>query len=90
MQRHEEIDIPDVGEPLLQECLTFLDGLRGSGIVNMFGATPHLMAMFPQLTKPEARQVVTFWIVTYSTIEREADRVFWVGRPPTIVGSITS
>ena len=26
MLNHEGIDIPDVHEPLLQECLTFLDG----------------------------------------------------------------
>lgn len=74
MTRHEDIEIPDVEEPLLQECLTFLDGLRKSAETNMFSATPYLLTQFPQLTRPQARQVAVFWMATWSILSREQNR----------------
>lgn len=71
MTNRNEIDIPDVDEPLLQECLTYLDGLRESETAV---AAPVLMSAFPQLTKGQARQVVVFWVTTFSTMNREHDR----------------
>jgi hypothetical protein len=38
-----------------------LDGLRASGIVNMFGAGPYLAEMF-ELEMGEARRIVSAWM----------------------------
>jgi len=44
--------------------LRFLDELRESGIVNMFGASPYLREVF-DLDKTEARQVLSYWMKTF-------------------------
>lgn len=87
MTRHEEIEIPDVQAPLLQTCLLFLDGLRESSETNIFEAAPYLLTQFPQLTKPQARQIAVFWMATFSVLNREQDRRH--GYPPN-EGSITT
>ena len=40
----------------------FLDNLRSSGVVNMFGAVPYLMNKFPDLMKPEAVEILKCWM----------------------------
>jgi hypothetical protein len=40
----------------------FLEELRDSGATNMFGATPYLMEEFPELTKSEARTILSEWM----------------------------
>jgi len=45
--------------------LRFLDELRESGAVNMFGASPYLREMYPELSKAEARQVLGYWMKTF-------------------------
>ena len=47
-----------------QEMLEFLDQLRESGVVNMFGAAPDLVDEF-DLTKREARAVLGEWMRTF-------------------------
>ena len=49
------------------EHLEYLDDLRDSGITNMFGAAPYLMDDFPDLTKAEARSIITEWMETYAS-----------------------
>ena len=48
-----------------QEHKEFLDELRESGEVNMFGARPHLMEEF-DLTKEEAGAILSEWMATYN------------------------
>ncbi len=48
------------------EMLRFLDELRLSGIVNMFGASPYLSDMFG-LTKTEARTVLQYWMENFKS-----------------------
>lgn len=43
----------------------FLDELRESGITNMFGAAPYLREEFPELTKEDARAIVTQWMDSF-------------------------
>lgn len=43
----------------------FLDGLRESGAVNMFGATPYLMKAFA-LEEAEAKEYLKEWMSTFS------------------------
>lgn len=49
------------------EHLDYLDALRESGIVNMFGARPYLMQEFPELTKQQAATVLSHWMQTFPT-----------------------
>lgn len=42
----------------------FLNGLRESGVVNMFGAVSYLMAQFPILDKDEAQNILLDWMNT--------------------------
>lgn len=43
----------------------YLDDLRESGVVNMFGARPHLEREF-KLAKQQASDILTDWMKTYS------------------------
>ena len=58
---------------ITEEHLTFLDELRESGITNMFGATPFILDRFWRLTAPQAREILTYWMKTF-TIRRQAIR----------------
>ena len=53
-------------EFLTDEHLAFLDELRESGEINMFGAAPYLSDVF-DLSKQEARKVLTYWMQTFGT-----------------------
>lgn len=54
-----------------EEMLSYLDELRDSGKVNMYGAAPHIEQKFT-LTMTEAREALAYWIKTYS--QRKAKR----------------
>jgi len=43
----------------------YLDTLRESGATNMFGASVYLMDEFPDLTKVEARGILSEWMETF-------------------------
>lgn len=45
---------------------SFLDGLRESGAVNMFGAVPVLQQAFPELVKSKAVRIVTTWMENFN------------------------
>lgn len=45
--------------------LEFLDDLRESGETNMFGARPYLLEEFPDLSKQQAADVLSFWMATF-------------------------
>jgi hypothetical protein len=49
----------------MNEYFEFLDTLRESGEINMFGAPSVLQEMF-DLTKWEARDIVSAWMKQYS------------------------
>lgn len=48
------------------EYFVFLDNLRESGVTNMFGATPYLMAAFDHLTYDKARNILKAWMETFA------------------------
>ena len=52
------------------EHLEYLDDLRESGETNMFGARPYLRAEYPELTKQEARDILSYWMETFSNQKR--------------------
>jgi hypothetical protein len=51
------------------EHLTFLDGLRESGVTNMFGAGPYVEEMF-EVGRLEARTIVSYWMKSFGDPER--------------------
>jgi len=40
----------------------YLDALRESGVTNMFGAVPYLTEEFPELSKNQARTILSNWM----------------------------
>jgi hypothetical protein len=53
-------------EFVTDERLQFLDELRESGEINMFGAAPYLSNIF-DLSEQEARKTLTYWMQTFGT-----------------------
>ena len=53
-------------EYVTEEHLEFLDDLRDSGVTNMFGATPYIEDEFPDLGDVEAKQVLLYWMDSFS------------------------
>ena len=51
----------------------YLEELRKSGVVNMFGATPYLEAEF-SLSKTDAREILQMWMHNYEGL---ANRYGW-------------
>jgi len=52
-------------ECLIEDHLLYLDGLRESGVTNMFGAVPFVLLEFPSLSKQQAKQVLIYWMKTF-------------------------
>jgi hypothetical protein len=56
-------------EEELNDVLVFLDDLRTSGAINMFGAVPYIEAYCKEagykINRAEARQVLVYWIKTF-------------------------
>ena len=53
-------------EYVTEEHLLYLDQLRESGVTNMFGAVPYILLEFPDLSEPQAKQILIFWMKTFS------------------------
>ena len=77
----ERIDIDECGANWLHETrlkrkeakmkyeekyYEYLDGLRESGVTNMFGAAPYLVNQFHELDEALAKKVLTDWMETFS------------------------
>ena len=45
--------------------LSYLNAVRQSGLINMFGAAPYLVDEFPELDKRQARGVLQYWMQTF-------------------------
>jgi hypothetical protein len=56
----------DKPEFVTDKHLEFLDELRESGDVNMFGARPYLQSAFPELKGEQAAKVLTYWMKSFS------------------------
>ena len=51
------------------EHLEYLDGLRESGITNMFGARPYLIEAF-DLDERVAGKVLSYWMKSFGSADR--------------------
>lgn len=55
---------------LKEKCFVYLDELRESGVVNMYGATPYIIKEF-DIPRSEAINLLTAWMDTFE--ERHPD-----------------
>lgn len=56
-------------EIVTDEMLEYLDGLRESGVTNMYGAGPYLEGRF-NLSRQESSTVLVYWMETFSSESR--------------------
>lgn len=56
---------------LTQEHIDFLDALRASGVVNMFGARPYLVEVF-DLDQKTAKEILITWMRTFKERQEES------------------
>lgn len=56
----------------MEEYYNYLENLRRSGIVNMFGAAPYLAGEFG-LKMREARRILTSWMSNYNRADYEQE-----------------
>lgn len=54
-----------------KDYFKYLENLRQSGIVNMFGAVPYLRDEFPELSYDEAKSVLVYWMEHYGEIIKD-------------------
>ena len=57
-----------------EEYFDYLDGIRDSGIVNMFGAGPYLQDAFG-LSRYEARDILLEWMNTFAERQRAKSEI---------------
>lgn len=50
---------------LTQEHLDYLDNLRKSGLVNVYGFGIYLQSEFPELYEEENRDIVGYWVKNF-------------------------
>lgn len=55
----------DRPEFITDDHLMFLDDLRESGICNMFGARPHILDYFDDMTERQASELLGYWMKTF-------------------------
>jgi len=55
---------PDRPEVVTDEHLIYLDGLRESGAINMFGASEYIERRF-DVSNADARNILVYWMNTY-------------------------
>lgn len=57
-------------EGIEDEHLIFLDELRESGITNMYGAGSYIEREFDEITRPEAKAILVYWMETFGDVNR--------------------
>ena len=57
--------------PLCEEWMEYyktLEGIRRTGIVNMWGSASYLQACFPDLSEQKATDILLSWIANYDEL----------------------
>ena len=54
-----------------EEYYKTLENIRRSGICNMFGASPYLKALCPELSSSEASNILCNWMHNYSVLSEK-------------------
>lgn len=66
MSEAATIDRPEVVTDVM---LHWLDSIRDSGSINMFGVTPYVQEMF-DVSRSEASTIVQYWMKTFGQDDR--------------------
>jgi hypothetical protein len=57
--------------PICEEWMEYyktLEGIRRTGVVNMWGAAPYLKACFPDISEQKATTILLSWIENYNKL----------------------
>jgi hypothetical protein len=54
-----------------EEYYKFLEALRRTGVVNMFGSGPYMEECFPSLTKDEISDIFCSWAANYNELSQK-------------------
>ena len=57
--------------PLCEEWMEYyktLEGIRRTGVVNMWGAAPYLKACYPDIFEKKASDILLSWIANYDEL----------------------
>lgn len=57
-----------------EEYYKFLEALRRTGVVNMFGSGPYMMECFPDLSEDEVNKIFYSWAANYGEL---AEKYGW-------------
>ena len=53
-----------------EDYYKFLEGLRRTGVCNMFGASEVLVECFPELSDEQAQEILVNWMSNYSELDK--------------------
>ena len=56
-----------------EEYYKVLEGIRRTGVCNMFGSAPLLTEFCPELDVNQARKVVSSWMANYGELSQKYD-----------------
>ena len=62
------------GRPIKEEWEKYykaLEAIRQSGITNMFGASPYLREVYPELSRAEANEILCNWMANYDELNKK-------------------
>jgi hypothetical protein len=54
-----------------EEYYKVLEGIRRTGVVNMFGAAPYLKEFCPELSEKESKEILCNWIHNYNKLNEK-------------------
>jgi uncharacterized protein YjgD (DUF1641 family) len=55
----------------LLKYVEYLDELRESGVINMFGAAPYLQKVFGITYRKDAQDILSYWMKNYTSTWEE-------------------
>ena len=58
-------------KPEWEEYYKVLEGIRRTGVCNMFGAAPYLKEFCPELSTEESNEILCNWITNYSELNQK-------------------
>lgn len=54
-----------------EEYYEVLEGIRRTGVCNMFGAAPYLKEFCPELTHKESQEILCNWMHNYDELNKK-------------------
>ena len=58
-------------KPEWEEYYKVLEGIRRTGVCNMFGASPYLKEFCPELSEEESNEILCNWMSNYSELSKK-------------------